>query len=72
MIEKEVLEVSSKGYDVSIYAPQGEIIGEKTFNSYIGIEGGISIIGTKGIVYPMSEEALLKTIYMEMEKKRAI
>jgi len=67
MIEKEVRAVSDKGYDVTIYAPQGEVIAKKTFNANIGIEGGISIIGTKGIVYPMSEEALIKTIYMEMD-----
>lgn len=66
-IEKEVREVSNNGYDVLIYAPEGEIIGKKTFNSYIGIKGGISIIGSKGIVYPMSEEALLKTIYLEVD-----
>ena len=66
-IEKEVREVSDEGYEVLIYAPEGVAIGKKTFNSYIGIEGGISIIGTKGIVYPMSEEALLKTIYMEVD-----
>ena len=67
MIEREVRQINKCGYDILIYAPQGEIIGKKTFNSYIGIEGGISIIGTKGIVYPMSEEALLKTIYMEVD-----
>ncbi len=67
MIEKELLELSKGGYDVIIYAPEGELVGKKTFNKNIGIEGGISIIGSKGIVYPMSEEALLKTIYMEMD-----
>lgn len=67
MIEKEVREVSNNGYDIIIFAPQGEEIGKKTFNKNIGIEGGISIIGTKGIVYPMSEEALIKTIYMEVD-----
>lgn len=66
-IEKEVREVSSSGYDILISTPEGEAIGKKTFNSSIGIEGGISIIGTKGIVYPMSEDALLKTIYMEVD-----
>lgn len=67
MIEKELREVSDLGYDVLIYAPRGEEIAKKTFNKNIGIEGGISIIGTKGIVYPMSEEALIKTIYMEVD-----
>lgn len=72
MIKSEVSEVLNSGYDVLVYAPQGETIAKKTFNSYIGIEGGISIIGSKGIVYPMSEEALLKTIYMEMDMKEQL
>lgn len=67
MIKKELLKISDKGYDVLLYAPLGEKIAKKTFNSNLGIEGGISIIGTKGIVYPMSDEALLKTIYMEVD-----
>lgn len=67
MIKKEVRDISPKGYDILIYAPKGEAIGKKTFNENIGIKGGISIIGTKGIVYPMSEEAFLKTIYMEVD-----
>ena len=42
MIEKEVREVSDKGYDILIFAPEGEEIG-KTYNKNIGIEGGISL-----------------------------
>ena len=68
MINQELREVSKGGYDVLIYAPKGQEIGKRTFNENIGIGGGISIIGTKGIVYPMSEEALLKTIYMEVDR----
>ena len=67
MIEKEVKGVSNSGYDVIVYAPMGSEIGKKTYNKNIGIDGGISIIGTKGIVYPMSEEALIKTIYLEVD-----
>lgn len=67
MIKKEIKKISQNGYDVTIYCPSGKEIAKKTFNKNIGIEGGISIIGTKGIVYPMSEEALLKTIYMEVD-----
>ncbi|MFA7572456.1 MAG: cobalt-precorrin-5B (C(1))-methyltransferase CbiD [Lutispora sp.] len=67
MIDKEISKVSKSGYDITIYAPKGEEISRKTYNKKIGIEGGISIIGTKGIVYPMSEEALIKTIYLEVD-----
>ncbi|GFN34807.1 cobalt-precorrin-5B (C(1))-methyltransferase CbiD [Tepidimicrobium xylanilyticum] len=67
MIKEEIRKISPKGYNVLIYAPQGEDIGKRTYNENIGIKGGISIIGTKGIVYPMSQEALIKTIYMEVD-----
>ena len=67
MIEEEIRKVSPKGYNVLIYAPEGVEISKKTYNEKIGIKGGISIIGTKGIVYPMSKEAMLKTIYMEVD-----
>lgn len=67
MIETEVLKLIPAGCDVLIFSPEGEIIGKKTFNKNIGIEGGISIIGTKGLVYPMSEDAIKKTIYMEID-----
>lgn len=67
MIRKEVKKVSRKGYNITIYAPQGVELSKKTFNSQIGIEGGISILGTTGIVEPMSQEALIKTIYMKVD-----
>ncbi|QOW61798.1 cobalt-precorrin-5B (C(1))-methyltransferase CbiD [Treponema pedis] len=66
MIKDEVLKVLKTGCDVLIFSPEGKEIAKKTFNKNIGVEGGISIIGTKGIVYPMSEEAIKKTIYMEI------
>lgn len=67
MIEKEVRKAAAGGFDILIYAPLGEEIGRKTFNPNIGVEGGISIIGTKGIVEPMSEEALKQSIYIEID-----
>lgn len=70
MIAHELRKISDLGYDVRIYVPRGVEVGKKTFNENIGIEGGISIIGTKGIVYPMSDEALVKTICMEIDAIR--
>ncbi|MBU3190234.1 cobalt-precorrin-5B (C(1))-methyltransferase CbiD [Clostridium bowmanii] len=67
MITDELLKVSNCGFNVLIYAPEGKEISKKTFNSNLGIIGGISIIGTKGIVEPMSDEALKKSIYIEID-----
>ncbi|MFA6710772.1 MAG: cobalt-precorrin-5B (C(1))-methyltransferase CbiD [Candidatus Methanomethylophilaceae archaeon] len=62
---------SSEGYtggmDVLISVPEGEKVSEKTFNPRLGIMGGISILGTSGIVEPMSEYAIVETIRKEMD-----
>ncbi len=58
------------GLSVVIYAPEGEAVSKKTLNSRLGIEGGISILGTTGIVEPMSEQALIETIRLELTQRR--
>ena len=61
----------SGGLSVLISAIGGEEIAKKTFNPVLGVEGGISIIGTSGIVEPMSEQALIDTIAVNMRQARA-
>lgn len=74
MILKETGEICSQtGYKggllLTVSVPGGAEAGARTFNPRLGIQGGISILGTSGIVEPMSEDALMKSIEIEMRQK---
>lgn len=76
MIIKEAEDICEEtgyedGIDIEIFIPDGEELAKKTFNPRLGVEGGLSILGTSGVVEPMSEQAILDTIYLDMKVKLA-
>lgn len=75
MITKELEEIAVEyayegGFLVEISVPEGESLAEKTFNSKLGIVGGISILGTTGIVEPRSNPAFIRSIETEIRMYR--
>ena len=71
MIKQELEQIKEDfdytgGFCVTISIPKGVELAQKTFNPKLGIEGGISVLGTSGIVEPMSEQALIESIYIEL------
>ncbi len=76
MIAKEVCRAADLldeqgDFFAQVILPEGERIAQSTFNPRLGIVGGLSVLGTTGIVEPMSEKALLDTIYVEMKQHAA-
>ena len=71
---KEALEKEAEtagyegGFDVTISIEGGAETAKKTFNPHIGVEGGLSVLGTSGIVEPMSQQAILDTIQLDMNQ----
>ena len=73
MIEAAVLQECERagyegGMEVTISVPGGEQLAQRTFNPAMGVVGGISILGTSGIVEPMSERAIVDTIALELHQ----
>lgn len=74
MIQQEMREICQNagyqgGLTVTVSVPGGEEAAKRTFNPRLGIQGGISILGTTGIVEPMSEAAIQETIRLELIQK---
>ncbi|MBQ7736328.1 MAG: cobalamin biosynthesis protein CbiD [Oscillospiraceae bacterium] len=70
MIEAAVRSVfGARGAAVTVSIPGGREIARRTFNPRLGIRDGLSVLGTTGIVRPMSAEALRDSMFVELKMR---
>jgi len=67
MMEYEVRALTADDVDITLSVEGGEELALHTFNSRVGVVDGISIIGTSGIVHPLSHEAFVESLGRELE-----
>jgi cobalt-precorrin-5B (C1)-methyltransferase len=69
MITEAVKEVLPQGVgvEVTISAPQGVLVAKKTMNAKLGVEGGVSILGTTGVVKPLSSDACRRSLVPQID-----
>ena len=73
MIMRDLCDIlpPDKGYMIEISVPKGEEVAQATYNPRLGVVGGISIIGTTGIVKPKSQESYKKSLMVELDVAQA-
>ena len=71
LIRNVAAEFNIGGLEVEISIPAGVELAKKTLNPVLGVEGGLSIIGTTGVLRPMSEEAFKNSLIPQIDVAKA-
>lgn len=70
MIEEAVRSIyGCRAAKITVSIPGGGEIVQRTFNPCLGIVGGLSVLGTSGVVRPMSDDALWESLYVELRMR---